>query len=307
MRGTIFCLGSANVDLQVRAERWPGPSETLPVTDFLMVGGGKAANTAYLGRKLGAPTVLLARVGDDPLADEALRPLAAVGVELQHARRVPGAATGVAMIAVRPDGQKTILLAENANDRWEAGAVAHVERVLVAAAPGSVLVLDLEISPDVVWGALRAARARGLRVVLDPSPADRYEARYGEFVEFLTPNAGEAERLSGSPVRDLDEAFQAARALCDQGVDQVLVKMGAAGCALVSEEGERHFPAPAVEPVDTTGAGDAFAGALAFALWEGKSPAEAVRFAVATSALATTQYGSQAAYPDRAAIDALLM
>lgn len=306
MRRSIFCLGSANVDLQVRTERWPGPSETLPVSDFLMVGGGKAANTAFLGSQLGAPTVLLARVGDDLFADEALRPLARAGVDLEHTRRVPGSATGVAMIAVRPDGQKTILLAENANDRWEPGAIAEVERVISAATAGSVLVMDLEVPAEVVWAALRAARAQGLRVVLDPSPADRYEARYDSLVEFLTPNAGEAERLSGSAVRCLDDAFGAGRRLCDQGVEHVLVKMGAAGCALVNEEGERHFPAPAVDPVDTTGAGDAFAGGLAFALWEGKEDADAVRFAVAVSALATTRYGSQAAYPERAAIDALL-
>lgn len=305
-RGILLCLGSTNVDIQMRAPRSPGPSETLPVTDFLMVGGGKGANRAFFGRKLGAPTVLLGRVGDDLLAEEALRPLRAIGVDLRQTRAVPKTPTGVAAILVRPDGQKTILLAENANDRWEPEGAEEVARACRSAPPESVLSLDLEIPPVVAARALEAARERGLSVVLDPSPADRYRESYGPLADFVTPNPVEAEQLTGIRVESLEDAFRAGRALCDRGVAHALVKLGARGTVLVNEEGERHFPAPHVDPVDTTGAGDAFAGALAFALWERQPTADAVRFAIAASALATTAYGSQASYPERGRIDALL-
>src|SRR5437763_1516636 len=117
-RGVVLSLGSVNVDFQVRTDRWPGPGETLLGREFVMVGGGKAANVAVLARRLGWDARLIARVGDDLLADHALRPLQEGGVDLQAVQRVRGQATGVALIDVRPDGEKASVLAANANDAW---------------------------------------------------------------------------------------------------------------------------------------------------------------------------------------------
>jgi ribokinase len=299
-------VGSVNVDLQARAERWPGPGETLPVRDFLLVGGGKAANVAVLARRLGADAALAARVGDDPLAEIALGPLRDAGVDLGGVRAAEGCHTGVSMITVRDDGEKTILLADNANGRWERERLDDLRGVIEKAPRGSVLTVDLEVPSFVVSTALDAAASRGLVRVLDPSPGDRVTDELLERAEWVTPNPGEAARILDHGVEDVDDAFEAAAELCRRGARYAVVKMGAEGSVLVGDGVREHVPAIEVEPVDTTGAGDAFAGALSVALLEGRRPVEAVRFAVVVSALAVTGYGSQQAYPARRDVDARL-
>jgi ribokinase len=151
----IIALGSVNIDLQVRADRWPSAGETLLAGDFLMTGGGKAANVAFLARRLGVPSLLLARTGDDLFADHALQPLADAGVDLTWTRRVPGQSTALSMIVVRDDGDKAIILAPNANEAWDAHDAAEIERCIRETPDGSVLVLDLEAPVHVVQRAFR--------------------------------------------------------------------------------------------------------------------------------------------------------
>jgi ribokinase len=295
----ILSMGSVNVDFQVRTERWPGPGETLLGRDFLMIAGGKAANVAYLARRLGCGARLLARVGDDLLADQALRPLEASGVDLQNVRRVPGHATGVALIDVRTDGEKAIVLAANANEAWNAEDEEQIDAAIRSAPHGSVLAIDLEIPVRVVWRAIEAARRCGHTIVLDPSPADRLDDSMCRTIDFVTPNTTETELLTGMPVRSLADGFRAGERLLARGVGAALVKLGAEGCAFVSGGARFHVRAEPRNVVDTTGAGDAFTGGLAVALLERRSTEDAVRFAVAASALAVLRYGSQSSYPCR--------
>jgi ribokinase len=302
----VISLGSINLDLQVRADRWPGPGETLMCRDLLRVGGGKAANRAVIAHRLGADAALLGRVGDDDFGAEVLAGLRAEGVDLRHVRALPQGTTGLAVIVVRDDGDKTILLVPGANvaeHPADADAAAHV----VAAAPaGSVLSLDLEAPRAVVRAALRAARERGLAVVLDPSPADPLVDELFAFVDWLTPNPGEAEKLTGVAVADERSAARAGAALLARGVAAACMKLPEGGCLLVRPDRQDLVPAHPVRVVDKTGAGDAFAGALAVALRERQEPVDAVRFAVTASSLAVGAYGSQAAYPARARLDAAL-
>lgn len=302
----IISLGSLNVDFQMRVKRHPERGETLLAENYLMASGGKGANVAFIARRLGVKARLLARLGDDPLAEEALRPLRQIGVDLSFTKSVKGQSTGASFIAVQPDGNKTIVLATNANEFWTVADTDEVIKVIHQAPADSILVTDLEVSIDVVRQALVTARQRGLRTVLDPSPAERMTAEIYPLVDYMTPNPPEAEQLTGISVRSSEDGCRAGRALLACGVGTVLVKLSD-GCVIVNQEFQEYLPAPRVRVVDKTGAGDAFAGTLAVALLQGKTSKEAARFAVAAAALAVTYYGSQAAYPTQAKIEQLLI
>lgn len=301
---TVLSLGSINVDFQVRVERRPEISETLLGRDYLRASGGKGANVAFLARRLGAAAELIGRVGDDELAAVALAPLEACGVGLAAVRRLPQRATGVALITVPPDGKKGIVLAANANREWEADGPAAARRAVEAAPAGAVLVVDCEVPEAVAGAAMAAARERGLTVVLDPSPADRASAELLAMADVVVPNAGEAAALAGAAVEDVASANAAAQTLLECGVGTAVVKLPDGGCVVSDGEQGLHVPARPVPVVDTNGAGDAFAGALAVALAEGLSVAEAAPFACAAANLAVTGWGAQASYPERGAIEA---
>jgi ribokinase len=209
------------------------------------------------------------------------------------------------VIAVPPDGKKAILLAANANDEWDEQAVRDMAERVAASPPGSILTVDFEVPAPVVRRAAEAAGALGLRVVVDPSWPDRVERELLADVFAIAPNAAEAEALVGVKVTDPESGMEAARRIAALGPVLALVKLEDGGCVLAGRGGTGlHIPAQPVSVVDTTGAGDAFTGALAVALLEGKSPRDAALFAVAASHAAVTGWGSQPAYPDRDAIEA---
>ena len=301
----IISLGSVNADFQVRIDRRPAESETLLGRDFVRLGGGKAANVALIARKLGRSVRLLARVGDDDLAEQALGPLRRAGIDLTGVGRVAGCGTGVAMIMVPPDGKKGIVLAPNANEAWTDRDLPDILRHIEAADAGAVLVLDCEIPRFVAEAAAAAARDRGLTRVLDPSPADRAGDLLA-LVDVVTPNPAEAETLTGIRVTDAGSAARAAERILACGPSAVLAKLPDGGC--VATDGRRivRVEGPPGDVIDTTGAGDAFAGALAVALFEHCAILEAARYAVAAARLAVGGYGSQPAYPDRATLEEAL-
>lgn len=296
----LLSLGSINADFAVRTEAPPSGPGALLATDLLRTSGGKAANVAVLAQRLGVPARLLGCVGDDDLAAQALAGPLAAGVDTSGVRRRPGP-TAYSSVVVPPDGAKTIVLALNANDAWgdEADAVAAE----VAAAPtGSVLVADLEVPVEVVRAALAVARDAGLSTVLDPAPAERADDDLLALADHLTPDHSEAETLTGIDTSSVDGACAAALALRRRGASTVHVKLADGGCATATPDGVLVVGAPSVEPVDATGAGDAFAGALGWALHQGHDLGDAVVLAVAASTVAVTGYGSQESYPS---LDAL--
>lgn len=297
-RGTLYSLGSVNADFQVRVEARPGSAETLQAHHFTRLSGGKAANVAFLARKLGHEVHLLGCVGRDDLASQALDALVAAGVDVEGVARVPGP-TGTAMIAVPPDGKKHILLATNANDAWSEQAADAARQRIESAAPPALLAIDCEIPAPIVARALDAAAARALPVVLDPSFADRVDPAWLPRLLAITPNLEEAAQLGGVDPQDRDAAVRAAHRLRAGGTPLVFVKLPDGGCLFECGDGGALIEAPPVEVVDATGAGDAFTAALAVALLEEQPPIEAARFAVACSTCAVRGYGSQPSYPDR--------
>jgi ribokinase len=180
-----------------------------------------------------------------------------------------------------------------------------VLRAIRDAETGSVLVADCEIPVFVVEQALRAARQKGLRTVLDPSPADRVTDAVLKLTDFIAPNAGEARSLTGIDCEDVESAIEAANCLLERGVGVACIKLPDGGCVVMEDGCAFHIEPVPVEVVDTTGAGDAFTGGLAVALLEQRPLHQAARFAVAASHLAVTAYGSQPAYPTRKQIEQL--
>jgi ribokinase len=299
----ILSVGSVNADFQVRIEEpLPEKAGTVLAGDLLRASGGKAANVSVLARRLGAEARLLGCVGDDDLAEQALAGPRRSGVDVALVRRVPGP-TGLSTILVHPDGDKVIVLALNANDRWSddaAGVGEHVGDL----PPGSVLVVDLEVPVPVVEAAVQAARRRGITVVLDPAPAERLSDELLAGVDHVTPDHREAGELTGIDASSPEGACRAGRALRDRGAETAYVKLSSGGCAVVSADGQQVVEAPSdVEVADTTGAGDAFAGALAWAVMEGRPPVDAATTAVAAASCAVRKYGSQASYPSADELD----
>lgn len=292
----ILSLGSINADLQLRADALPEGAGTVLATDMLRTSGGKAANVAVLACRLGAEVQLLGSVGDDELAEQALAGPQREGVDVTSVRRVP-ALTGTSCIVVGPGGDKAIVLALNANDT-PPGEEARVERAVGAAEPGSVLVVDLEVSPEFVGVAVDAASRSGLAIVLDPAPPSRLADGLVDRVDHITPDHREAETLTGIDASSERGACHAAGELHRGGGAVAYVKLASGGCAVADDEGTCVLRAPErLDVVDTTGAGDAFAGALAWALSRGVEHREAAALAVASSACAVGTYGSQESYP----------
>lgn len=294
---SLISLGSINADFQVRAGSVPEGPGSILAEELMRTSGGKAANVAVLAKRLGAEALLLCCVGDDDLASQALAGPQREGIDTSRVRERAGP-TGYSSIVVPPDGSKSIVLCTNANDAWDDDADG-VRQDVDAAPDGSVLVVDLEVPAQLVQAALEGARARGFVIVLDPAPADRLDESWLSMVDHLTPDHTEAQRLTGIDTASTDGARRAAEDLHHRGAGAAYVKLESGGCAIASDEGTQVVESPSdVEAVDGTGAGDAFAGALGWALLQRRPPLEAAHVAVAASTCAVTRFGSQESYPD---------
>ena len=309
MTGELISLGSINADFQMRVATPLGEQETTATQELRRLGGGKAANVAVLATRLGCRARLLGRVGTDDLADQALGPLAAAGLDLDGVLRGQGDGTAVSVIAVPPSGSKSILLAGEANLRFDDGDIARTLAWIERAPEGSVLAVDYEITPAAATRAIAAALDRGLRVVVDPSFPDDVDVAVLRGVTALTPNQSEAFALAGMDPPDPDDPhalLDAAQRLAAFGVAIVCIKLDDGGCLLLHDGHAWRQAAAPVEPVDTTGAGDAFTGAFAVALLEGADAQAAAEFAVVATELAVQVHGSQAGYRARPAFMARL-
>ncbi|MFI9201527.1 ribokinase [Streptomyces sp. NPDC053048] len=290
----VLVVGSANADLMVRVERRPGAGETVPGTDLVESAGGKGANQAAAAARLGARTALLARVGDDAFGRLLLDAQREAGTDVRHVLVERGARTGTALIVVDPDGDNSIVVSPGANAHLTPADVRSSREVIAASA---VLSLQLEIPPATVAAAVDVAAESGTRVVLNPSPVpDALDARLLAAADPLVVNEHEARRLSG--VVDGTPADWA-RALRERGARSVVVTLGGAGALALDADATEPVVVPGVEVevVDTTGAGDAFTGALATRLAGGAALDEAARFAVRVAAASVTREGAQASYP----------
>lgn len=305
-QGLIISLGSIHADVQVRVERMPVAGETLIGRNLARFSGGKASNIAYLTQRFGVSTQLFGHVGDDDLAEQALGGLRAEGVDLSGVKRIERESTGVALITVPPDGQKGIILAPGAGEIWEQADVGEIVNAIADAPNHALVVIDCDIPVFVIDAVASAAKRRGCRVILDPSPAQELPNEVLAAADFLTPNASEAERLTGIKTTDEQSAIRAGKVLIERGAGAVCLKLPNGACVLVEKQTVSHVSGVPVDVVDTTGGGDAFTGGLAVALSEGRPALEAVRFGVACSHLTISYYGAKTAVMDRAAVEQMI-
>jgi ribokinase len=299
----ILVIGSANVDFVVTVDRLPAPGETVTEGTLLVNHGGKGANQAVAARRLGAEVRLIGCVGADGSGQQIVTGLAAEGIGVGGVVTASAAATGTALIMVDANGANQIAVAPGANRRL---TVADVERRGDDFEWADVVVCQLEIPLETAIRALEIARRHAATTILNPAPVRPLDARVWPLVDYLTPNAGEAERLSGFRADGPSGAADAARALRAGGVGAVVVTLGEHGALACTRDRNLHVPAFSVSVIDTTAAGDAFSGALAVALAEGTGLPDALRFANAAAALACTRRGAQASLPARAEVDGLI-
>lgn len=303
----IVVVGSLNADFVVRVDRFPAPGETLHGRAFDVFPGGKGGNQAAAAARLGARVAMVGQVGADAQGRWLRSSLKETGCDVSLVSSDDGTSSGVALITTDQAGENEIVVVAGANGTFSAHRLAHA---LTALRQARVLLLQLEVPMETVERAAAEARAAGAIVVLDPAPAAEIPDHVLRLTSIVTPNEGELARLSGAVVltrpMDDDEITDAARRLLARGAQTVIVKLGDRGARLFEAERSEAWPAPAVTAVDTTAAGDAFNGALAVAVAEGRPLGEAISFACAAGALSVTRAGAQPSMPTRAELESFL-
>ncbi|WP_285246652.1 ribokinase [Pseudarthrobacter sp. efr-133-R2A-89] len=308
--GRIVVVGSLNADLTIYCERLPQPGETVHGNGFAVNPGGKSANQAVAAGRLGGHVSLVGAVGDDANGNMLQASVAGAGVDVGHVR-TSSEPTGVAVIAVDAHGENNIIISAGANGTLSPADVAGAADVLDGAA---VVSLCLEVAMPTVLAAAQAGHDAGATVLLNLSPYAHIPAELAELTDVLLVNAHEAALFLGPgasvPGADAHAAqWDTVRErFAGRGIRQVLVTLGAHGSVVLDSEAppgaQVTFVAPTrVDAVDTTGAGDAFTGAVAVRLAAGDALAEAAAFASVAAALATTRKGTQAAYPETADVE----
>jgi len=300
--GGVLVVGSINVDVTAFAPRAPQPGETLTGDSFELQLGGKGANQAVAAARAGATTHMVGCVGDDAFAGLVTSSLESAGVGLEHVRTVPGH-TGVAHIRVAR-GENDIVVIPEANAALDA---AQLERAFTAVAgTARVLLTQLETPFAMTLVAARLAREADITVILDPAPAVPLGDAIWPLVDLVKPNETEASLLTGIEVDSRESAERAGRWFIDKGAGAALITMGGEGSVLVTAESVTHHEALRVDVVDTTAAGDAYAGHLAASIAQGLPIEQAIRRAGAAGAITVTRRGSSSSVPTASEVDALL-
>ncbi|WAL65641.1 ribokinase [Amycolatopsis cynarae] len=287
MTHDVLVVGSANADLVVPAERRPGPGETVLGGDTTISPGGKGANTAVAAARLGADVALLGAIGQDPYGAVLTESLRSAGVHTDLVKTV-ARPTGIAYITVTPDGENSILVSPGANHALEPadldGALSGVK----------IMVASMEIPLPTVERAVAAAAEAGVRPLLNLSPAAEVSPATLAALDVLLVNEHEAAWLLGTGVEP--------EKLLGLGPRSAVVTLGARGALVVTRQGTTEVASPKVEAVDSTGAGDAFTGALTASLAAGASLEAAARRAVRVAAISVTRRGAQPSYPSAAEV-----
>jgi ribokinase len=287
----VVVIGSANADVVVRVERRPGPGETVLGSDTVLAAGGKGANAAVAAAKQDAQVALLGALGDDQHGELLRGSMSGAGVQLDlvHATDQP---TGAAYITVTPDGENTIIVSPGANSAVDVERVEAAKDVIAGA---KVLLASLEVPLPAVERAVALAGEAGTRAVLNLSPVAKLSPQTLAVLDPLVVNEHEAQWLMDGET-DL-------RKLLDLGPRSAVVTLGSRGAMVIDRNGTTEVASPKVAAVDTTGAGDAFAGALVTQLAAGDDLVAAARRAVRVAAVSVMRPGAQASYPTRGEVD----
>lgn len=309
----VLVIGSLNADLVVRAPHFPQPGETISGDDLHIIPGGKGANQAVAAARQGASVAMLGRVGKDScFGPFLLNSLKSDQVDITNVI-ADDSATGTAIIVVDANGQNSIVLSAGAN-----GKVSPADVDNASTLRPNLILLQLEIPIPTVLYAAQRAKQNGIRVILNPAPAQPLPDELISLTDFIIPNETELSLLTGLEVKDVPSAEQAAKVLLNRGAKNVIVTLGEKGALVVSSKQVTQVNAYKVDVIDTTAAGDAFIGGFASFLAgilesdsllsdaQELAPAlqiKAVKYANACGALATTKFGAQPSLPTKEEVE----
>ncbi len=289
----IVVVGSCNVDLITYTNRFPKVGETIEGTDFKQGFGGKGANQAVAAAKLGARVSMIARLGMDGFGAQTLENFKTQNVDASFVQQLEGVPSGVAPIFVNSEGQNFIVIVSGANAKLEPVDLEAAKELLSHA---KFVICQLEIKQETVLEAFNIARAAGVKTILNPAPAAALLPGLLELTDLILPNETELELLTGKPVSTVLEARDAAKDLIVAGAKEVIVTLGERGALHVTEQSAVHHQPRVVKAFDSTGAGDAFIGALVSALSRGLAIENAIEFANAAAAVSVTRAGTQSSF-----------
>jgi len=298
----VFVVGSINQDFVLQVERRPEPGETVTNAQLSKGNGGKGANQAAAAALLGADVTILGRVGDDGFGEPLVEALADKGVDTSLIEAATDSSTGTAFITITPDGENAITVAPGANRSL---TVEDVDDASDSIGDARVLVVQMEVPPEVVLRAVEVATQQGTRALVNLAPPTEVPRDLLKKLDPLVVNEHEAAFLLGEKVEGLEGALSAAQELLALGPGSAVVTLGEDGAVFSDGESKEHLTSPEVEVVDTTGAGDAFVGALAAKLAQEASLEDAVTYAVRAGAAAVTKEGAQGALPTPETVEAL--
>ena len=302
MTGKVTSVGSFVVGLTLRTERMPVAGETGFGTDFDLGPGGKGSNQVVQARRIGLDVEIIGLVGDDNFALIAEDLYDAEGVGTEYFNRSSDRNTAVAFIILDSAGQNRIIVDPGANELVTPN---YVEKARSRIEDSDVVFTQLEISVEAAAAGMRLAKEAGAIALFNPAPARTVPPEVLANVDVLTPNESEARILLGLEPDDPIDDRDIGKRFLELGVTTLIITQGERGALVVTKDGVMQQDAFAVDVVDTTGAGDAFSGALGAYLAMGTPLESAVRFAAAAGALACTKLGVIPALADRAAIEAL--
>ena len=299
----VVVVGSANVDLVAQVPWCPRPGETLIGRSFATVPGGKGANQAVASARLGASTFFVGCVGDDVFGGLQRDTLTEAGIDVSHLRTHPTEPTGTAVITVADEGENSIVVVPSANFALSPKDVEQAESLFEKA---DVVLLEFEVPLETIEAALDVAHRHGVLSLLDAGAVGEVPQSIIEKADIISPNETEAKTITGIPIQTIDDAREAAAKLMEMGARTAVLKLGAHGALYMAGEDWFHVPAFEVTTIDTVAAGDAFTAALGI-LWRSvEHKRDAIRFANAAGALATTVRGAQPSMPMREAVEAFL-
>jgi ribokinase len=303
MSGTVVVVGSLNVDLVVGLERMPAPGETVLGTSFDRHAGGKGLNQAVAAARLGANVHLIGAVGSDESGVWLRGVVAHEGIDGSAITTVDGP-SGTALIEVEHSGMNRIVVVPGANSSVTAQEVTEA----IAAIPEvSVVLVQGEVPTEAIEAAMKAGRSRSAITIFNPAPVRDYPQSLLAFVDIIVPNEHEAAHLTGMDTGTTVDANEAALTFIDKGCGHAIITRGSHGAIWVSATSSGSMAAFSVETIDTVAAGDAFCGGLAAALATGETFTNALRWASAAGALATTIAGAVPSLPSRELVEELLL
>lgn len=290
----VLVVGSSNLDLVARVERFPYPGETIFGSRFEMFPGGKGANQAVCAARLGCNTSFIGKMGNDQFREKLTKIMMDGGVNIENIFIDDNEPTGTALITVDDKGQNEIIVISGSNMKLTPQNIELKSSVFANAA---VVLTQLEIPLETVIRSAELAKDNDAIFILNPAPALPIPNSVFSMIDYLTPNESELEILSGLKIDDETSIKNAALKMIDMGVKNVIVTLGDKGSMLINKSEVTHFPAIRVDVVDSTAAGDAFNGAFASRIAEGFSVEEAIKFANLIASITVTRMGAQSSMP----------